>query len=319
MHKQESMTLSQRQSVRLPVRTLVCNLDHWNEATILNVSEGGMALQAMAPVNMSRPVQVILDWAESSGSIEAGGEVAWNDDGRAGVRFSSIGETSRDRLIEWLFQDVAARCVRRENPIAVQRPHGLTLPAPGLGRAADTPSSNGNGFAAAGQDGLGKLRLTALLTAEHQLATRGLELPALLDLLAKRARCITQASGAAIALGTSQLAVCMAKSGASAPDLGITIAAGRGLSGECLRSGVIVRCNDVDSDRRVDPENCRHLGIRSALLLPLFNAEAAVTGVLGVFSERPSAFDDYDLATLQRMTEVIMAASRLSASAPAAI
>lgn len=313
------MIQSQRHSVRLPVRTLVCHLDHWNEATILNVSEGGMALQAMAPVNMNRPVQVILDWAESSGSIVASGEVAWNDHGRAGVRFSNIGETSHDRLIEWLYQDVAARCVRRENPIPIQRPHGLTLPAPGLGRAANTPSSNGNGFAAAGQNGLDKLRLTALLTAEHQLAARGLELPALMDLLAKRARCITHASGAAIALGTSQSAVCIAKSGTSAPDLGIRIAAGRGLSGECLRSGAIMHCNDVELDRRVDPENCRHLGIRSALLLPLFNAEAAVTGVLGVFSERPSAFDDYDLVTLQRMTDVIMAASRLSAPAPAAI
>ncbi len=277
-----------------------------------------MALQAMAPANMNRPVQVILDWAESSGSIEASGQVAWNDHGRAGVCFSNIGETSRARLIEWLYQDVAARCARRENP-TVQRPHGLTLPAPGLGQAAQTPSSNGKSLAAAGQNGPDKLLLTALLTAEHQLATHGLELPALLDLLAKRARCITHASGAAIALGTSQSAVCMAKSGASAPDLGIAIPAGRGLSGECLRSGTIVRCNDVDSDRRVDPENCRRLGIRSALLLPLFNAEAAVSGVLGVFSERPSAFDDYDLATLQRMTNVIMAARRLSASAAAAI
>jgi hypothetical protein len=108
----------------------------------------------MAPVNMDRPVQVILDWAEASGSMEAGGEVAWNDHGRAGVRFSSIGETSRDRLVEWLFQDVAARCTRRENPNAVRGPHGLTLPAPGLGRTADTPSSNGKSYAAAGQDGL---------------------------------------------------------------------------------------------------------------------------------------------------------------------
>jgi len=312
------MIQSQRHSVRLPVRTLVCNLDYWNEATILNVSEGGMALQAMAPVNMSRPVQVVLDWAESSGSIEASGAIAWNAHGRAGVCFSNMGEASRGRLIEWLYQDVATRCVRPENPTAVQRPHGLTLPAPNLCCAANTASSN-NGFAAAGQNGPDKLQLTALLAAEHQLATRGLELPALLDLLAKRARCITRASGAAIALGTSQSAVCMAKSGESAPDLGSTIAAGRGLAGECLRSGAIVCCNDVGSDRRVDPENCRQLGIRAVLLLPLFNAEAAATGVLGVFSERPSAFDDYDLATLQRMTDVIMAASRLSALAPAAI
>ena len=74
-----------------------------------------------------------------------------------------------------------------------------------------------------------------------------------------------------------------------------------------------------DRDVHSDPVNRRRLGIRSALLLPLFNAEAVVTGVLGVFSERPSAFDDYDLATLQRMTDVIMAARRLSAPATAAI
>jgi hypothetical protein len=312
------MILSQRSSVRLPVRTLVCNLDHWNEATVLNVSEGGLALEAMAPVNMNRPVHVILDWAEASGSIEAGGEVAWNDGGRAGVHFSVLSESSRARLIEWLFQDVATRYARRENLIPDRRPHGLTLPAPGWERAAGAPSPGGNGFAAERGES-GTLRLTALLTAEHQIATGELELPALLDLMAKRAHCVTQASGAAIALGTRRSAVCVAKSGALAPDLGVTLDAEHGLSGECLRSGAVVRCDDLDSDPRVDPESCRRTGLRSVLLVPFSGAPAAAAGVLGVFSRRTNAFNDYDLATLKRMTDVILAASQSSSPAAVAV
>lgn len=49
--------------------------------------------------------------------------------------------------------------------------------------------------------------------------------------------------------------------------------------------------------------------VRYALLLPLFNAQALVAGVLGVSSRRTSAFDDYHLAALQRMTDVITAAT----------
>lgn len=299
------MIPSQRRSVRLPVRTLVCNLDHWNEATVLNVSEGGLALQAIAPVNMNRPVRVVLDWAEVSGSIEAGGEVAWNERGRTGLRFTSLGESSRARLVEWLFQEVAARFVRRQPAMADRRPHGLTLPAPAARRATDTPQRPTKPATSPLPQPSRTLQLSALLTSEPQMGAGELELPALLDLMAKRAQCITHASGAAIALGTRHLAVCMARSGDSAPDLGVTIGAGRGLAGECLGSGAIVRSDDVERDPRAGPESSRQPDIRSTLLLPLHNLQATVIGLLGVFSGRTSAFDDYDLATLQRMTEVI--------------
>jgi GAF domain-containing protein/PilZ domain-containing protein len=299
------MIPSHRRSVRLPVRTLVCNLDHWNEATVLNVSEGGLALQAIAPVNMNRPVRVVLDWAEVSGSIEAGGVVAWNERGRTGLRFTSLGDSSRARLVEWLFQEIAARFVRRQPAMADRGPHGLTLPVPDARRPAEAPARAAKAPISPAPQESSILHLTALLTSEPQIGAGELELPALLDLMAKRAHCITHASGAAIALGTRHLAVCMARSGASAPDLGVTISAGRGLAGECLGSGAIVRSDDVEQDGRAGPESSRPADIRSTLLLPLFNHQTTVMGLLGVFSERPSAFDDYDQATLQRMTDVI--------------
>jgi len=308
------MTDSQRRAVRVPVRTLVCNLDHWNEATVLNVSEGGLALEAIAPVNMNRPVEVILDWAEASGSIAAGGEVVWQERKRTGMRFTSLGETSRARLVEWLFQDLAARFAQRQYTPRDNHPHGLTLPAPMGQRAAAPAFPSRTAIPAAAERERHTLRLTALLTAERQGDLGVLELAALLDLMAKRAQCITGASGAAIALATGGPAVCMASSGAIAPDVGVTISGGHSLAAECLRSGAIVRCDDAAADPRTDPEHCRQLGIRSALLVPLTSAQTAFTGVLGVFSERISAFNECDLATLQRMKDVIIAASQLPAA-----
>jgi len=311
------MIPSLRRFVRLPVRTLVCNLDHWNEATVLNVSEGGLALEAMGPVNLNRPVHVVLDWAEVSGSIEAGGEIVWNERGRTGLRFTDLAENSRARLVEWLFQEVASRFVRRPLPASDRHPHGITLPATTIRRLPETrPVPKAVSSTAALSSAT--LHLTALLTSEPQVGAGELELPALLDLMAKRAECITHASGAAIALGTRYTAVCMARSGSSAPDLGVTIGAGHGLAGECLATGSVVRSDDLQRDPRSDPQAARQPGIRSALLLPLYNQQATVIGLLGVFSSRTSAFDDYDLATLQRMTDVITSLAQPAAPAAAA-
>jgi len=312
------MISSQRRSARLPVRTLVCNLDHWNEGTVLNVSEGGLALQAIAPINPSLPVHLILDWAECSGSIEAGGEVKWNDHGRVGIRFSTMSETSRGRLIEWLFQDVAARCLGIGGLIAAQpsSSNGLFGPVSDGQGSVDLPSAEVCNFAEPAPEGSDKLRLTALLAAEHQYSARGLEFNALLDLLAKRAQCVTGASGAAIALGNAQSAICVASSGALAPDRGSRITAGFGLSGECLLSGAVVRSNDLQPPPRVDAN--RVSGIRSLLLIPLFKKDAVV-GVLGVFSEKVSAFDDSDLATLHRMRPVILSLQSASERVAAAM
>ena len=299
----ENVTKNRRHAVRLPVRTLVCNLDYWNEATILNVSESGLALEAMAPVNMNRPAEVILDWTEMSGPVTANGEVVWHERGRSALRFTGMGETSRIRLVEWLFHDLAARLMRPQR-MSDSRPHGLGLPA-GRGRHFEnTPPARPG--ATPGQEAQAKLRLSALLTAEHQVNAGEMELAALLDLMAKRAQYVTQGSGAAIALGTRGSAVCMASSGELAPSLGVTISSDKTLAGTCLQSGEIVRCDDAHADPRIDPQRSLRLGIRSALLVPLHRPQAAVTGVLGVFSERKSAFDEYGLAALERMRDVIV-------------
>jgi len=101
--------------------------------------------------------------------------------------------------------------------------------------------------------------------------------------------------------------ICRASSGPSAPPVGATLQVGAGFSGECVRTGRMSRCDDTETDERVDRESCRALGIRSMLAAPI-RLDERVIGLLEVFSAEPTAFGENDSAVLQRLAEMILAA-----------
>jgi hypothetical protein len=133
------------------------------------------------------------------------------------------------------------------------------------------------------------------------------DLDAALELLAERARYITGASGAAIALREGESMPCRASSGACAPKRGDLVDAGSGLSGESVRTRQILRCDDVSSDPRVNLEGCRTMGVGSALVMPLVRQQQAM-GVFELLSAKANAFDDRDVLVLQRLGEMIQTA-----------
>jgi len=137
----------------------------------------------------------------------------------------------------------------------------------------------------------------------------GADLAAVLSLVAARARSLLRASGAAIALTGAQAGsmICRASAGPGAPPVGATLQVGSGFSGECVRSGQTLRCDDSESDDRVDRESCRALNIRSMLATPLRRGEKVV-GLIEVFSAEPRAFAESHGAVLQRFAETILAA-----------
>jgi TonB family protein len=98
--------------------------------------------------------------------------------------------------------------------------------------------------------------------------------------------------------------VCRASLG-NAPDFGVRIHSASGLSGECVRTGQIVRCDDTENDPRVDPVLCRELKLRCALILPLYHA-SDLCGVLEVFSARPFAFAAETVSHLQQVSQVVV-------------
>lgn len=137
-----------------------------------------------------------------------------------------------------------------------------------------------------------------------------------INIIAERAQSLTRATGAAIALRVGSEIVCRARSGRTAPDLGVHLQTDSGLSAECVRTGEILLCHDAETNPRVDLASCRRLGARSILVAPLRHSRNTL-GVFEVLSSIPYAFDHQDVSTMQLLSSVMVAAmTRLSGARP---
>ena len=110
--------------------------------------------------------------------------------------------------------------------------------------------------------------------------------------------------------------ICRATAGADAPGLGARLTIGSGFSGECVRTGHLLSCDDSETDPRVDRESCRALGIRSMIAVPIRFGDAVV-GLLEVFSPKPNAFGANDDTVLQRLVDIVPVALNRASQASA--
>ena len=148
------------------------------------------------------------------------------------------------------------------------------------------------------------------------------ELDSALQLLVERAQYITGATGTALALPRGEEMVCRASAGTSAPAVGARLQVRSGLTGESIARRQLLRCNNAETDPRVNLETCRELGIASIVVLPLVRSTGEVRGLFELFSDHPYAFEERDLVALERMAELTLTALDLAEqrqkSAPAA-
>ena len=87
-------------------------------------------------------------------------------------------------------------------------------------------------------------------------------------------------------------------SGEIAPELGARLSVDSGISGECLRTGRTLRCDNTQRDYRVDPLVCLRLGLASIAAVPLKHGQQVI-GILETFSTRPYAFAEEHMQALQ--------------------
>jgi putative methionine-R-sulfoxide reductase with GAF domain len=130
-----------------------------------------------------------------------------------------------------------------------------------------------------------------------------------LQQIAEQSQVMTHAGGAAVALRAGEQMVCRARAGTMAPPLGAPINITTGLTGECVRTGRVLVCEDTDTDSRVDHEVCRSLGIRSLVVMPIF-VESELLAVFEVFSPRPNVFNQPELEALEIMRELVVSVLR---------
>ena len=144
----------------------------------------------------------------------------------------------------------------------------------------------------------------AVLSAESSFNEANLAFERVLQLITERAKSLTGASGAALALLTRDKFICRASAGNPAPPAGSEVDVKSGLSGECLRTAVLVSCADAEADPRVDPEICRMLGIGSFMAAPI-SADFRVVGLIEIFSPYPHTFADTQKTILERLAELV--------------
>ncbi len=266
-----------RFSVRRPVSI---SLDRKATAVVLDLSQSGVGIRSLGPIRRGSACRLQFHLPDKRERIEAEAVATWSDNScRAGFEFTTISAPTRALLAEW----VEHRSYSGPSPFS--RP-----PAVNSGRG------------------------TEIIALERELGS--LDQESSLRVLVARSQALTEADGAAIALAGSEGVICRATLG-NAPDLGVCIQPNSGLSGECLRTGVVVRCENTELDPRVNREVCRTLNLRSAVVVPVIVDSYSVAGLLEVFSSRAHGFSGRHVLLLRQIAELVSeVVSRAGKAAP---
>ena len=146
-----------------------------------------------------------------------------------------------------------------------------------------------------------------LIAAQREISLAPPELEARLAIATKYARQMGGADGAAIELRDGDEMVYHAGSGTLAPFAGLRLPLKGSLSGRGVLEGKTLYCADSEKDDRVDRAACRRVKARSMVVIPLLHNQTVI-GVLKAASPQPQAFSETDIAALQVMGSVIIAA-----------
>lgn len=277
---------------------------------ILDLSEQGVSMQTVAPLEAERRVQLRLDLPDSDTLLETTGYIAWADAlGRAGVRFSELPAEARQRLDEWLARNEQAPS-RKAPKLTFDRMLGPSLGTWSSSNEAPKPRSvslEAEGGSWEADAGTGETQGAAAVstTIQYEFNSLGSDLNSALRVISERARTLLRGSGAAIALIDRGPMMCRASVGTGGPALGTHVDVHSGFSGECIRTGKALRCDDSEIDPRVEAVTCQRLGIRSIVAAPI-RYQREVVGLVEVFSPQSFAFDEGDLAVLERLAQTAL-------------
>jgi len=263
---------------------------------LLDLHEDGFAVQTSERLETNRAVTLCLDLPETKSYIHSSGQVMWSDDaGRGGIRFSGLSQSSRQILKEWLFANLLIACsnhAARTEQLAQRAEEKSPESLPVQQSSTVVPISD-------------RREMFSLVEAVRgEVREMGDDVDAVLRVITERALSLTGAGGAALAFLTDNQMICRARSGEPAPPLGTPVDVQRGLSGECVRSGHLVSCEDTENDPRIDPEVGRTLGIGSLMAAPILS-NFQVVGLLEVFSPQRRGFTNAHGTVLHRLVEMI--------------
>ncbi|HEY4184673.1 MAG TPA: diguanylate cyclase [Polyangia bacterium] len=147
-------------------------------------------------------------------------------------------------------------------------------------------------------------QLKAALALLEEVSASPPDAPAIMTVLAARARELTNASGAMIGMREQGDMIIRAAVGSETPFLDQRIALEQSLSGLALTTGQTLICRDTRSELRVNRSRYDGYDMRSLVVVP-FQERGANMGVLIVTSPETNFFGGEDEAVLSVLTRVL--------------
>lgn len=142
--------------------------------------------------------------------------------------------------------------------------------------------------------------LADIIATQSEIARAGLDLNRVVDVITHKSQALTGSTGAVVEMVDGDDLIYWSGSGSVAGHVGLRIPHANSLSGLCVERGELLRCQDSETDPRVNLDACRRVGLRSALITPLM-CDGVLVGVLKVLSNQPNAYSRQHMEVLRSL------------------
>jgi GAF domain-containing protein len=153
-------------------------------------------------------------------------------------------------------------------------------------------------------DGDYTLTLSEIVEAQRQIQARHLELDKALAVVAEKVAHIIGASGAAIGILEEKMVRYRAGTGTPALPLESKVPLATAICAACVRTGQVIRSEDIDTEVLFDPEPCRQRGILSLVAVPIYY-DGDIVGALEIYFDKIHGFSEPDIHTCRLMAGLV--------------
>jgi GAF domain-containing protein len=153
-------------------------------------------------------------------------------------------------------------------------------------------------------DGDYTLTLAEIVEAQRQIQVRHLELDKALSVVAEKVARITNATGAGIGILEEKTVRYRAGAGACALPPASEVPLAAAICAASIRTGQVIRSEDINTEVLFDPEPCRQRGILSLVAVPIYH-DGDIVGGLEIYFDKIHGYAEQDIHTCQLMAGLV--------------
>jgi putative methionine-R-sulfoxide reductase with GAF domain len=148
------------------------------------------------------------------------------------------------------------------------------------------------------------LTLAEIVEAQRQIQARHLDLDRAMAVIAEKVARIATATGAAIGILEGKTVYYRAGAGVPALPLGTEVPLATAICAASVRTGQVIRSEDVNTEVLFDPEPVRERGILSLLAVPIYH-DGDIVGGLELYFDKVHGYAEQDIHTCQLMAGLV--------------